>query len=113
MLHQYQALRDNWLSRFEKGKKPDTAKSYFGALNNFYVYLCAECQHEIKELDVSEALLVSLSEQVKLWARSSRKMAQDRFSEKRGIDFLKRPQQIKLFDTSDVARKAVKILGEF
>ncbi len=101
-------LRDNWLSRFEKEKRPGTVKSYLGALNNFYVYLRAECQHEIKELDVSEALLVSLSEQVKLWARSSRKMAQDRFWEKRveDIDSLKRPEQITLFDTSDVARKA-------
>lgn len=108
-------LRDNWLTTFEKEKKPGTVKSYLGSLNNFYVYLRAECQHKFKELDVSEAQLVSLSEQVKMWAKSSRKMSQDRFWEKRveDIDSLKTPEQIKQFDKSDVARKAVKILGEF
>ncbi|CAB3991928.1 Neurofilament medium polypeptide [Paramuricea clavata] len=73
------------------------------------------CQHKFKELGVSEAQVVSLSEQVKIWAKSSRKMSQDRFWEKRleDIDSLKMPEQIKQFDTSEVARKAVKILGEF
>ena len=67
-------------------------KSYLGTLNNFYVYLRAECQHKFKELGVSEAQVVSLSEQVKMWAKSSRKMSQDCFWEKRleDIDSLKR-----------------------
>ena len=85
-------LRDKWLTTFEKEKKPGTVKSYLGTLNNFYVYLRAECQHKFKELGVSEAQVVSLSEQVKMCAKSSRKMSQDCFGEKRleDIDSLKR-----------------------
>ncbi|CAB4043461.1 Neurofilament medium polypeptide, partial [Paramuricea clavata] len=107
-------LRDKWLSIIEKEKKPGTVKSYLGSLNLFFVYLRTECPNKFEELDVNEGQLVSLSEQVKLWAKSSRKMAQNRFWEKRveDIETLKTPEDIKRFDTSEVARKAVKILGE-
>ena len=108
-------LRDQWLSIIEKEKKPGTVKSYLGSLNLFFVYLRTECPDKFEELDVNEGQLVSLSEQVKLWAKSSRKMAQNRFWEKRveDIETLKTPEEVKQFDTSEVARKAVKILGEF
>ena len=66
-------------------------------------------------LGVNEAQLSSLSDQVKLGNRFSRKMAQDRVREKRveDIETLRTPEQIKQFDKSGIERKAVKILGEF
>ncbi|XP_028394421.1 uncharacterized protein LOC114518606 [Dendronephthya gigantea] len=108
-------LRDKWLRIIEEEKKPGTVKSYLGSLNQFFIYMRTECSARFDEMNVNEGKLVSLSEQVKLWARSSRKMAQNRFWEKRVEDFetLKTPEEVKQFDISEVARKAVKVLGEF
>ena len=108
-------LRDKWLKPVEKMKQPGTVKSYLGSLNQFFIFLHAECSDQFEELETTASQLVRLSEQVKLWARSCRKMMQDRFWEKRIEDIakLKKPQDIKEFDTSKVARNAVKILGEF
>ena len=107
-------LRDKWLEPVEKIKQPGTVKSYLGSLNQFFIFLNAECCDQFEELNTSASQLVNLSEQVKLWARSSRKLSKDRFWEKRieDISKLKKPGDIKKFDTSKVARNAVKILGE-
>lgn len=108
-------LRDQWLTKFEKQKRPGTVKSYLGALNQFYIFLQAECAKIYSKLNVSEADLVSLSNQVKLWAKSSRKMGENRFWEKRMDDLAnkKTPQDVSKFDLSEVARNAVKIIGNF
>ena len=109
-------LRDDWLKKFEKEKRPGTLKSYLGTLNQFYVYLQAECSGNIlNTLGVTAADLVSLSNQVKLWASSYRKLCQDRFWEKRVEDLSnkKTPEQIKQFEASEVARTAIKLLGEY
>ena len=104
-------LRDKWLNIFDKEKQPGTVKSYLGALNLFYVFL--KC--EGVEVDVSPATLSSLSDQAKLWARSYRKLSQDRFWEKRMDDMatMRTPQQVKEFETSIVARSAIKMMGEY
>ena len=108
-------LRDDWLTNFEKLKKPGTLKSYLGTLNQFYIYVQSECSDILPTLDVTQAELVSLSNQVKLWARSYRKSIQDRFWEKRVEDLSNRktPEQIRKFETSETTRNAVKLLGEF
>ena len=31
-------LRDNWLIKFEKDRKPGTIKAYLGALHRFYAF---------------------------------------------------------------------------
>ena len=70
---------------------------------------CEDC-----EVDVTLDVLTSLSDQVKLLARSYRKESIDRFWEKRMEDMssMKTPDQIKQFDTSPIARAATKLLGE-
>ena len=79
------------------------------------MFLKEECTDILGSLEVSVPDLIALSDQVKLWARSYRKLTQDRFWEKRMEDMsnMKKPQDVKKFDTSEVARNAVKILGEF
>ena len=76
-------LRDKWLKPVEKMKQPGTVKSYLGSLNQFFIFLHAECSNQFEELETTASQLVPLSEQVKSWARSCRKMTQDRFQEKK------------------------------
>ena len=68
-------LRDEWLHNFQEEKQPGTTKSYLGSLNQFYIFLKCE------KIDVNSSTeqLTSLSDQMKLWARSFRKKSQDRF----------------------------------
>ena len=116
MVHSKNSLRDDWLTKFEKEKIPGTLKSYLGTLNKFYVYLQAEGGGDIlNTLGVTAADLVSLSNQVKLWASSYRKMCQHRFWEKRVEDLSNKKtlEQIKQFEASEVARTAIKLLGEY
>ena len=79
------------------------------------MFLKEECTDILGSLEVSVPDLIALSDQVKLWARSYRKLTQDRFWEKRMEDMsnMKKPQDVKKFYTSEVARNAAKILGEF
>lgn len=104
-------LRDEWLSKFEKEKRPGTIKSYLGSLNQFYAFL--RCENV--DVGVSSEILESLSQQVKLWTSSFRKKSLDRFWEKRMDDMssMRTPQQVSAFDTSEVARDAVRLLGEY
>jgi site-specific recombinase XerD len=104
-------LRDEWLVKFEKEKQPGTVKSYLGTLCNFYAFL--KCENF--DVGVSVDHLSSLSQQVKLWARSFRKNSMNRFWEKRmeDISTMRTPEQVKTFDTSEVARAAITILGEY
>ena len=111
ILHK-QILRDKWLSKFEKEKRPGTVKSYLGALNQFYIFL--ECESP-PQIDVPSEVLSCLRAQIKVWNKSHHKLIKDRFWEKRIDDLanLKTPEQVKVFDGSDVARTAVKLLGDF
>ncbi|CAB4030568.1 Hypothetical predicted protein, partial [Paramuricea clavata] len=59
-------LRDDWLTNFENLKKTGTLKSYLGTLNQFYIYVQSECTNILPTLDITQAELVSLSNQVKL-----------------------------------------------
>jgi hypothetical protein len=104
-------LRDNWLTKFDKEKRPGTVKSYLDALNQFYVFL--KC--EGFDVGVSTETLTTLSEQVKLWAKSYRKKGIDRFWEKRMEDMstMRTPEQVREFDTSKTARLAISLLGEY
>ena len=63
----------------------------------------------------TEEQLSCLSAQVKLWNKSIQKLVKSRFWEKRMDDLssLRKPEQIKEFDLSTVAREAVKVLGKF
>lgn len=111
ILHK-QILRDKWLSKFEKEKRPGTVKSYLGALNQFYIFL--ECESP-PQINVPPEVLSCLRAQIKVWNKSHHKLIKDRFWEKRLDDLanLKTPEQVKAFDASDVARAAVKALGDF
>ena len=104
-------LRDKWLEPAEKTKQPGTVKSYLGSLNQFFIFLHTECCEPFDELNTSASQLVRLSNQVKLWAKSCRKKTKDWFWEKRIEDFakLKNPEDIKKFDTSEVARNAINV----
>ena len=105
------SLRDEWLNKFEKEKKPGTVKSYLGSLNQFYAFL--KCEN----VDVGSSVehLENLSQQVKLWTSSFRKKSSDRFWEKRMDDMssMRTPEQVRAFDTSEVAREAIRLLGEY
>ena len=115
LLMSKRTIRDKWLTEFEKVKQPGTVKSYLGTLNLFYLFIQVECADKFEALNVSQPDLISLSNQVKLWARSYRKLSQDRFWEKRVEDLAnkKTPEDIRKFDSSEVARTAVKTIGEF
>ena len=105
------SLRDEWLNKFEKEKKPGTVKSYLGSLNQFYAFL--KCEN----VDVGSSVeqIENLSQQVKLWTSSFRKKSSDRFWEKRMDDMssMRTPEQVRAFDTSEVAREAIRLLGEY
>ncbi len=105
------SLRDEWLNKFEKEKQPGTIKSYLGSLNTFYAFL--KCENV--DVGLSLEQLESLSQQVKLWTSSFRKKSLDRFWEKRIDDMssMRTPEQVRAFDTSEVAREAVRLLGEY
>ena len=111
ILHKH-TLRDEWLSRFEKVRRPGTVGSYLGALHQFYVFL--ECE-KLKGVNIPSEVLSCLTTHMAQWRKSCRKLVKDRFWEKRMDDManLKTPQQIKVFDVSSVARTAVKTLGDF
>ena len=66
-------------------------------------------------VDHAAEVLASMCEQMKMWSKSYGKPVKHRFWEKRmdGIACLRTPEQIRQFDTSNVAREAIKILGEF
>lgn len=104
-------LRDNWLNKFDKEKKPGTVKSYLGSLNQFYSFL--KC--EKVDVGVSSEQLTSLSDQIKLWTKSFRKESNHRFWEKRMEDMssMRTPEQIKEFETAEIARTAIRLLGEY
>ena len=73
-------LRDKWLSKFEKERRPGTVKSYLGALNQFYIFL--KCERP-PQIDAAPEMLSCLSAQMKLWSKSFRKLNKDRFWEKK------------------------------
>ena len=101
-------LWNEWLSKFEKERQPGTVKSYLGALYNFYAFL--KCENIPNVSDQPEMLTL-----LKLWSKSYRRLVKDRFWDKR-LDYLsklKTPAQVKCFDSSDVARSTIKILGDF
>ena len=106
-------LCDQWLTNgfFEKEKQPGTLKSYLGSLNQFYRFL--KCENVA--VNASSGQLSSLSEQVTLWGRSYRKKNASQHWEKQMevISSLRTPDQIRDFKTSEVAREAVRLLGEY
>ena len=105
-------LRDEWLSKFEKERRPGTVKWYLGALKQCYVFLECECPDRI---DAPSTLLSAMSVQMTQWSKSYRKLVRDRFWEKRMEDLskLRSPEQIQKFESSELARKAVSALGRF
>ena len=105
-------LRDKWLTSFKKEKCPGTVKSYLASLNHFYIF--AKCE-KLEGVAATEEQLSLLSVQVKLWNKSIQRLVKGRFWEKRMDDLSssRKPEQIKAFDLSKVARDAVKVLGKF
>ena len=104
-------LRDKWLTVFDKKRKPGTVRSYLGGLQQFYIFL--KC--EAVDVGVPPETLTSLSEQMKLWSKSYRKLGKERFWEKRmeDLDNIITPEQVSQYEVSDVARSAVKLLGDY
>ena len=107
-------LRDKWLVVFEKDRQPGTLKAYLGALHRFYAFLKCE-QIDLPGVKNASRILDSMCEQMKMWIKSYSKLVKRRFWVKRleDISNLRTPEQIKQFDSSDVARRAIKIIGEF
>jgi site-specific recombinase XerD len=107
-----QTLRDQWLNKFEKEKRPGTAKSYLGALRQFYSFL--QCESP-KSVDASPKVLSALMVPMMQWSKSYHRLVKARFLEKRMDDLekLHTPEQIQKFNSSTVARAAVKTLGEY
>ena len=107
-------LRDKWLVVFEKKRQPGTIKSYFGALQRFYAFLKCE-QVDLPGVKRTSGVLDSMDEQMKMWSKSYSKLVKRRFWVKRMQDIsnLRTPEQVVTFGSSDVAREAIKILGEF
>ena len=67
-------LRDKWLSKFEKERRPGTVKSYLGALNQFYIFL--KCERP-PQIDVAPEMLSYLSVEMKLCSKSFCKLSKD------------------------------------
>ena len=109
LLHK-QTLRDCWLTKFEKERQPGTVKSYLGALRQFYSFLQCESPRNI---NASEKTLSSLIAQMTQWSKSYHKLVKDRFWEKRMDDMakLRKPEDIREYSSSEVARAAVSMLG--
>lgn len=107
-----QTLRDCWLTKFEKEGQPGTVKSYLGALKQFYSFLQCESPRNI---NASEKTLGSLIAQMIQWSKSYHKLVKDRFWEKRMEDMakLRKPEDIQKYSSSEVARTAVSILGQY
>ena len=78
-----QTLRDCWLNKFEKERRPGTIKSYLGALRLFYSFL--QCESP-KNFIASEKVLGALVAQMTQWSKSFHKQVKDRFWEKRTDD---------------------------
>ena len=106
-------LRDKWLMKFEKDRKPGTIKAYLGALDRFYAFLKCERIQFPGALNVSE-ILGSMIEQMKMWSKTYNKQVKERFWEKRmeDISCLRTPEQIQQFDVSDLPRVS-KFLANF
>ena len=96
-------LRDEWLSNFERERRPGTVKSYLGALKQFYVFLECECPDRI---DAPSTLLSAMSVQMTQLSKSNQKLVKDRFWEKRMEDLskLRSPEQIQKFESSELVR---------
>ena len=107
-------LRDKWLIKFEKDRKPGTIKAYLGALHQFYAFLKCERIQFPRVSNVSE-VLGSLIEQMKMWSKTYNKQVKERFWEKRmeDISCLRTPEQIQQFDISELMREAIKVIGKF
>jgi hypothetical protein len=54
-------------------------------------------------------------EQMKIWSKTYNKQVKEYFWEKRMEDMscLRTPEQIQQFDTSELARESIKVLGKF
>ena len=105
-----QVLRDNWLAKMERVKKPGTCKSYLGSLSRFLRFIIVEKPRCLKTY-IEQALKVR--EQVQEWMCSYKKPLAERRWEKSMEDLKKliTPDQIQAFDKSEQARKAVSVLG--
>ncbi|CAB4002290.1 Hypothetical predicted protein [Paramuricea clavata] len=89
-------LRDKWLHKFEKERRPGTVKSYLGALRQFYSFL--ECESPMN-IDAPPKALSALIVQMAQWSKSYHKLVKNRFWEKRMDDLekLRKPEQIQKF----------------
>lgn len=106
------SLRDKWLNKIEKERRPGTVKSYLGALRQFYSFLQCESPQNV---ETSPKALSGLIAQMTQWSKSFHKLIKSRFWEKRldDLEKLRTPEQIREFASSDLARAAVNTLGEY
>jgi hypothetical protein len=107
-----ETLKNQWLNKFEKERRPGTVKSYLGDLRQFYFFL--QCTSP-KNIDVSTKVLNSLVAQMMQWSKSFHKLVKSLFWEKRMIDMekLRTLEQIREFTSSNVARVTVNMLDEY
>ena len=107
-----ETVKNQWLNKFKRERRPGTEESYLGYLRQFYFFL--QCTSP-KKFDVSPKVLNSLVAQMTQWSKSFHKLVKDRFWEKQMLDMesLCTPEQIQEFSSSDVARAAVRMLDEY
>ena len=104
-------LRDKWLEKMKKNKKPGTCKSYLGSLARFLRFVIVERPQSLKGYAEQAA---EIREQVQEWQAAFRVAVSERRWEKlkEDLDKLIKPEDVQKFASSEMVRRAVAVLGQ-
>ena len=105
-----QILRDNWLTPFNKIRKPGTIKSYLCSLKMFYKYLVCDTPSNI---EFDERNCIQMITIVENWLSTYRKKVNIRKWQKQMEDLQKliTPDELHAFDSSDAVAESRSIIS--
>ncbi|EDO34472.1 predicted protein [Nematostella vectensis] len=92
-------LRDKWLQKLERNRKPGTCKAYLGSLSRFLRFLVVE---KLEDLKLTEEHVTKVRVQVQEWSASFKKPFKERRWEKHQEDLEKliTPEDVQKFSKS-------------
>ncbi|EDO27707.1 predicted protein [Nematostella vectensis] len=105
-------LRDKWLQKLERNRKPGTCKAYLGSLSRFIRFLVVE---KLEDLKLTEEHVTKVRVQVQEWSASFKKPFKERRWEKHQEDLEKliTPEDVQKFSKSASVRAAISTLGRY
>ncbi|EDO28775.1 predicted protein [Nematostella vectensis] len=105
-------LRDKWLQKLERNRKPGTCKAYLGSLSRFLRFLVVE---KLEDLKLTEEHVTKVRVQVQEWSASFKKPFKERRWEKHQEDLEKliTPEDVQKFSKSAPVRAAISTLGRY